>query len=920
MPEQERTEIRPEEGVPKPHGAAGYDAFLSYSHAADGRLAPAVQRGLHQLAKPWYRMRASRVFRDQLSLSANPDLWGSIAAALRDSRFFVLMASPESAASPWVQREVEFWQTHRGPDTFLIVLTEGTIVWDPAACDFDWDRTTALPQRLRGWFRTEPLWVRLDWARQDTDLSLRHNRFRSAVATLAAPIRSVAKDELDSEDVRQHRRTTRVRHGAITVLVLLTAISLVLGVVANQQAHRAQAALVQAVSRELAIRSQTLGDADPGVSTLLSVAAWRLDPTPDARAAMITAFSRPGLGEFPGGGGPVALSPDGRTLATGDGHTVRLWDALRHTPLGALLTGHTDDVGTVKFSRDGTRLATGSADGTVRLWDAASHRQLGAPLRPDAGPVVAVTFSPNGHTIAVGGFDGTMRLWDVATHRQLGEPFTGYQTGAVPFSPDGRTLAFFGTDGAVHLYDVASHQQLGTPLGGFVGEVVALAFSPDGRLLATGGSDGGLRLWEVASHRQVGDSLLGFRGGLASGGIDFVAFSADGGTVTATGLDGTVRSWDVASQTPVGDALNTGSALAAAGFSADGDTLATSGQKGSLWLWNLTARNHRGTPLGTGSPGAYAAVFSPDGRTLATADASSTVRLWDNTSRTQRSAGFTDFAGRAITSMAFSPDGRRLATGDNSGPLQVWDVTTRTPLGTPLPDAGEPVAFTPDDRILITSGGELWDIAAHRRVARFRAADDNRSAAMSRDGRLVATGGYDGTVRLWDIGTRRQTGQIVTGPGEPVSSLAFSPDGRALATGDNLGTVRLWDVGARAPLGDPLTGFPGSQVLSLAFSPDGTSLAASAEDGTAQLWDVASRAQVGPIPSHYGEHVNTVAFSPDSRTLATSNGNGAPAVWLWEIPPLARIDSVLCTRAGRSLTPHEWQRYIPELPYEQICR
>lgn len=75
-----------------------------------------------------------------------------------------------------------------------------------------------------------------------------------------------------------------------------------------------------------------------------------------------------------------------------------------------------------------------------------------------------------------------------------------------------------------------------------------------------------------------------------------------------------------------------------------------------------------------------------------------------------------------------------------------------------------------------------------------------------------------------------------------------------------------------------------------------------------------------PGASHYGEYIGTVAFSPDSRTLATSNGDGAPAVRLWEVPPVARIDSVLCARAGRSLTPQEWQRYVPELPYEQTCR
>ena len=74
-------------------GAGAYDAFLSYSHAADGRLAPALQAGLRSLAKPWYRLRALRVFRDKTSLSASPELWAPIERALAQARFFVLLAS-----------------------------------------------------------------------------------------------------------------------------------------------------------------------------------------------------------------------------------------------------------------------------------------------------------------------------------------------------------------------------------------------------------------------------------------------------------------------------------------------------------------------------------------------------------------------------------------------------------------------------------------------------------------------------------------------------------------------------------------------------------------------------------------------------------------------------------------------------------
>src|SRR4051794_11377103 len=86
-----------------------YAAFISYSHAVDGKLAPALQSGLHGFARPWFRLRAVRVFRDEASLSANPGLWSSIEQALQGSQFFILLASPEAARSPWVAREVAYW-------------------------------------------------------------------------------------------------------------------------------------------------------------------------------------------------------------------------------------------------------------------------------------------------------------------------------------------------------------------------------------------------------------------------------------------------------------------------------------------------------------------------------------------------------------------------------------------------------------------------------------------------------------------------------------------------------------------------------------------------------------------------------------------------------------------------------------------
>src|SRR5882672_6180929 len=75
----------------------------------DKRIAPALKAGLHRFAKPWYSLRALRIFYDEATLSANPSLWTSIQAALEQSEFFILLASPEAALSKWVKQEINYW-------------------------------------------------------------------------------------------------------------------------------------------------------------------------------------------------------------------------------------------------------------------------------------------------------------------------------------------------------------------------------------------------------------------------------------------------------------------------------------------------------------------------------------------------------------------------------------------------------------------------------------------------------------------------------------------------------------------------------------------------------------------------------------------------------------------------------------------
>src|SRR5829696_4093524 len=201
--------------------APTYDAFISYSHKADGKLAPALESALEGFSKPWYRRRALSLFRDQTSLSASPGLWPSIEAALQSSRYFLLLASPKAADSRWVQQEVAWWLAHKSPQTLLIGLTDGHIKRGEAAKDFDWEQTDALPPNLKGVFTENPLWVDFRWAQGQEHLSTKNPAFQNALAALAAPLRGIPKEDLIGEDVRQHRRALLLARGGALVLVVL---------------------------------------------------------------------------------------------------------------------------------------------------------------------------------------------------------------------------------------------------------------------------------------------------------------------------------------------------------------------------------------------------------------------------------------------------------------------------------------------------------------------------------------------------------------------------------------------------------------------------------------------------------------------------------------------------------------------------
>ncbi|WP_166825765.1 protein kinase domain-containing protein [Thalassoroseus pseudoceratinae] len=597
----------------------------------------------------------------------------------------------------------------------------------------------------------------------------------------------------------------------------------------------------------------------------------------------------------------VEFSRDGRfVLAGSDDNSVILW-SVKADRVVDTFQGHAGWVRSCAMSPDGRSIVSGSQDGHIKQWDIGGGdeiRVLGGHLLDDhTEAVLAGTFSPDGRWVATAGRDKSVRIADVRTgtvHLELAEGHN-FLTQDVRFSPDGRWLFTSAFDNSVHVWDLAKGTEALQFHGS--GRESALAVSHDGRWLITGSDHNAALLWDLKSEaiRTAMDhtkqslstptrKLVGHRSP-----VRVVAFSHDDSTIYTGDSRGRGRLWDAATGKLLYTLEGHSAAITDAEFQHDDAYVVTTSRDKTATRWNVrTGRERRDDILKHPAPVLAMELFA-DGRHAITSCEDGQLRIWQLDPPEVVTSLKTENA--VVETLHLSNSQTRvIGVQSVSGNVSVWNLTTNS-----FENGGKPeysldsfpaeagtlrtARFAPDGLSLVTVAGndvKLWNTETQRPLTSFNPTGTVAAIAFSPDGKRLAAGSWDDSVRIWDLESGRAISKLAGIHRDDIQALAYSPDGLLLASADSDGLVVLWD----AATGDTIREFLGhsSTVRSVVFSADGQQLLTGSTDRTARIWDIKTGKEQCVLRGHRWA-VNTARFDAANQRVLTVSDDETARVW-----------------------------------------
>lgn len=282
--------------------------------------------------------------------------------------------------------------------------------------------------------------------------------------------------------------------------------------------------------------------------------------------------------------------------------------------------GHNNEVRDVAWSRDGTRIASGSDDKTVQVWDATTGKLIHT-YSNHTSFVRAVTWSPDSKRIASGGNDKTVQVWDVLT----GNIFFTYRghshwIRAIAWSPDGRYIASGGDDNTVQVWDALTGKLL-TTFRDHTDSVLTVAWSPDSTRITSASDDNTVQLWAATTGKPIAI----YRSHTKA--IKAVAWSSDGQYIVSGSWDHTAQVWDANTTTHISTYVGHTKLINTVAWSFNSAQIASASKDKSVQIWDVSTgntlfiyRNH--------SESVNALTWSPDGTRIASASDDKTVQIW----------------------------------------------------------------------------------------------------------------------------------------------------------------------------------------------------------------------------------------------------------------------------------------------------